>query len=247
MKTRRKGSVFFRNASELRGIARRGNPIQLAALGVEDLVAAGPLRGMQARLADRLIEGLTDLSPANTERLRKIVSVPIRCKRWGERDDNPAAQPIGRMIMRTAAAVTLVRLGIHPVAYALYNAVTPLYVTAHGIEIGTTVNQTTRGIEMLLGFSAPAGKVEWTPRPRLIRVKGAEIPETMLTALPGMPLTALVRHPLTDLIDVPIKDIEQRRGGDSDDIVITCKARVDEIRMGDVDPVALAQSGMRAN
>lgn len=246
MTSRQRKDVFFRNANELRRIARQGDPSRLAALDIGDLVAGGPPRGMQARLAEHLLCRLTDMSPENTDRLRTIVSVPIGCRKWGERDDNPASQPVDRMIMRTAAAMTLVRLGIHPVAYALCNTITPLCLTARGVEIGTTLNQTSRGIEMLLRFWEPAEKVEWTPRPRLIRIKGAEVPETMLTALPGMPLTALVKHPLTDLIDVPIKDIDQRRSGEGDDIIITCKARVDEIRMEDLDPAELAGASLRA-
>lgn len=239
-------AVIFRNPREIQKIARDINHRRLVALDIDDLVAAGPPKGMQGRLRDRLLTNLTDLSAENTARLRKIVSVPMPCGRWGESGYESSRPPLDRMLIRTAAAIMLVRLGIHPIAYALYGAITPLFITAGHVEIGNTLNQTRIGIEMLMSFGTPGRSVDWLPKPRMMTLQGVDMPDTMTTGLAGMPLSNLIRHPLADLVDVPIKSIEHRRSGDRTDAVVTCKVRVDEIRMGDIDPTALARADLRA-
>lgn len=233
------GPVSFRNPREMRTISAPNGWDRLNALDVLDLVTSGPKRGRLARMRERLIVNLTDLSPANTHRLRGVIAKRIQCGRWGNISNDPEILPLGPLMMDAAGAITLVRLGIHPVAYAVLTTATTLVVAVGDIEIGDITARQGPNQEMHLDFHSPDDRITWTPGTRTISIREAAIPDTVMRAMPGKPLNALVRHALADIIDAPIDHVAQ-----SENLEIICEVRTDRIRLRDIDPVTLARAGM---
>lgn len=232
--------VTFANPEEIRNISWRNGRDRLEALDVVDLAKVLPRRGSRARISARLLDRLTDLSPANTDRLRCVVAAPIRSGRWGGRPDG-MPKPLSQMTMATGAAIMLVRLGIHPVAYALYSTITPLLIMADGIRISDMLAGASNRMEMALTFQTPGNTIAWRPAAGTLTIKDAGLPSTIMNALVGRPLNVLIRHPMTDMIDVPIAAIDG-----SSVLKVVCRIRDDVMRLEDIDPVALADDVLDA-
>lgn len=233
------GPIEFSNPREMRTINRHNGWDRSNALDVLDLVGTGPKRGRLARLRERLIANLTDMSAENTHRLRMAIAKPIQCGQGGEPSDDPRILPLGPMRMSTAGAIALVRLGIHPVAYAVLTAVTRLDVAVGDFEIGNTIRTGASDQWMHLDFQTTDGHLAWRTDTGRLTIRGAALPDTVMRALSGKPLTALVRHPLADLIDLPITHVNQ-----ATNLEVAFRMSAAQIKLREIDPEALAKASL---
>lgn len=242
--------IIITNPGDVRRLMQPGGERRARALGIADVLASSPRRGIQARLRARILQRMTDMSPENTRWLRDVVADPLPCGRFGEALHPAVKRPFGRSLMRAASAIMLIRLGFHPIAYALYGSLTTLVFQPDDMFIGFTKDLTQVGNEILVEFRADDAGLSWTPKIRQLLIRNVDVPATMACALRGAPLGDLVRHPMTDLIDVRIAGVQTIegmtgiQGMTSIDTAVTCRIRVDDLRLEDIDPIELASASL---